>query len=171
METIHLWPTMKHWSYFIIYHPLDPMSTWERLRWSLTKSHPFPALALAIFSVSSQQQKHQIPFDKSDPIKLRLMIWGVTHLKNFGCPEIWLHKKKCNMQRVYAYIICIYKYIYKLHTFHTSYACLFLPITCRLPINLPTYHHPQAKSQSSLPSLSSSTTTNLDDSGWGFSGC
>ena len=65
----------------------------------------------------------------------------------------------------YANSICIYHIcIYKLHTFHTGYACLFLPITCRLPTYQPTLHHPQGKSQSSLPSLSSSTTTNLDDS-------
>ena len=90
----------------------------------------------------------------------------------FGGSPVWRNpvwmsghmvaQKKCNMQTVYAYIISVY--IYKLHTFHTSYACLFLPITCRLPTYQPTLHHPQAKSQSSLPSLSSSTTTNLDDS-------
>ena len=161
METIHLWPTMVHWSYFIRYHPLDPMSTWDRLRWSLTKSHPFPALALAIFSVSSQQQKHQIPFEKSDPIKFRLMFWGVTRLKKprldvrkYGCT------KKCNMQTVYAYII--YVYISCIHSTLAMHVSFYLSPVAYLPINLPCII--QGKSQSSLPSLSSSTTTNLDDS-------
>lgn len=91
------------------------------------------------------------------------MIWGVTRLKK---PRLDVRTYGCTKKIMqYANSICIYHIcIYKLHTFHTSYACLFLPITCRLPTYQPTLHHPQAKSQSSLPSLSSSTTTNLDDS-------
>ena len=56
-------------------------------------------------------------------------------------------------------------YIYMLCTFHSQIMDLFLYLTpfAYPPAYLPTlHHHPEAKTLSSLPSLSSSTTTNLD---------